>query len=69
MLDPAMGTGIFLVEVARLVNDEFVKKYGEKTGKSFLRYYLANNLYGFEIMMAPDALACLNIGKFADIQS
>jgi len=69
VLDPAMGTGTFLVEVARLVNDEFVKKYGEKAGKALLRYYLANNLYGFEIMMAPYALACLNIGKFADSQS
>jgi len=63
VLDPAAGTGAFLVEVARLVYKEYVKKYGEETGKAFLQYYLANNLYGFEIMLAPYALACLNMGN------
>jgi len=66
VLDPAMGTGAFLVEVARLVSKEYVKKYGEETGKAFLQYYLANNLYGFEIMMAPYALACLNMDNILD---
>jgi len=63
VLDPAAGTGAFLVEAARLAAEEIVGKYGEEAGKIFLRYYLANNLYGFEIMMAPYALACLNLNN------
>jgi len=66
VLDPAAGTGAFLVEAARLAAEEIVGKYGEEAGKIFLPYYLSNNLYGFEKMMAPYAVACLNMGNILD---
>ena len=62
VLDPAAGTGAFLVEVARLAAEEFVEKWGEETREAFLHDYFLNNLYGFELMMAPYAVAYLKMG-------
>jgi predicted helicase len=61
ILDPAAGTSTFLAEVAQLAIDEYIKKYGEGTRKDFAHHYLLNNLYGFEVMMAPYAVAYLKM--------
>lgn len=61
ILDPAAGTSTFLVEVAQIAIDEYIKKYGEGTREDFAHHYLLNNLYGFEVMMAPYAVAYLKM--------
>jgi len=61
ILDPAAGTSTFLVEVARLAIDEYIEKYGEGTREDFAHGYLLNNLYGFEVLMAPYAVAYLKM--------
>jgi hypothetical protein len=61
ILDPAAGTSTFLAEVARQAIDEYIKKYGEGTREDFAHHYLLNNLYGFEVMMAPYAVAYLKM--------
>jgi hypothetical protein len=61
ILDPAAGTSTFLAEVARLAIDEYIKKYGEGTREDFTHGYLLNNLYGFEVLMAPYAVAYLKM--------
>ncbi len=61
VLDPAAGTSTFLVQVAQLAIDEYIKKYGEGTREDFAHGYLLNNLYGFEVMMAPYAVAYLKM--------
>jgi len=61
ILDPAAGTSTFLAEVAQLAIDEYIKKYGEGTREDFAHGYLLNNLYGFEVMMAPYAVAYLKM--------
>lgn len=61
ILDPAAGTSTFLAEVAQLAINEYIKKYGEGTREDFAHGYLLNNLYGFEVMMAPYAVAYLKM--------
>lgn len=61
ILDPAAGTSTFLAEVAQLAINEYIKKYGEGTREDFAHDYLLNNLYGFEVMMAPYAVAYLKM--------
>ncbi|MGD2088122.1 MAG: N-6 DNA methylase [Candidatus Aminicenantes bacterium] len=61
ILDPAAGTSTFLAEVAQLAINEYIKKYGEGTREDFAHHYLLNNLYGFEVMMAPYAVAYLKM--------
>ena len=65
-IDPAAGTGTFLVEAARLAAEEIVGKYREEAGKIFLPYYLANNPYVFENMMVPYAVTCLKMANLLD---
>ena len=55
VLDPAAGTGAFLLNVARLAVDEFAANCGEGTRKLFIHDYLEKTLYGFELM--PEAYA------------
>ena len=61
ILDPAAGTSTFLVEATRLATEEFSEKYGDGTKKTFVSNFLLNNIYGFEIMMAPYAVAHLKM--------
>ena len=61
ILDPAAGTATFLAEVAQLAIDEYIEKYGEGTRENFAHGYLLNNLYGFEVLMAPYAVAYLKM--------
>jgi hypothetical protein len=71
ILDPAVGTGTFLVEVIDLVFRTMRDKW-QKAGHMLLELpqlwneYVPNHLlprlYGFELMMAPYAIAHMKIG-------
>ena len=76
ILDPAPGTGTFLVEVIELIHDRLVAKW-KKAGlndkarleawNAWVPQHLLPRLYGFELMMAPYAVAHMKIGlKLAD---
>jgi len=71
ILDPATGTGTFLVEVLDLIYKTLVAKWkaqghGEKKINALWNEYvpkhLLTRLHGYELLMAPYAIAHLKIG-------
>ena len=71
ILDPATGTGTFLVEVIDLVHNTLVAKwkaqdYGEKKidalWNEYVPKHLLPRLHGYELLMAPYAIAHLKVG-------
>ena len=71
ILDPATGTGTFLVEVVRLIHSTMVEKwrslgYHEQKIRALWNEYvpkhLLSRLHGYELLMAPYAIAHLKIG-------
>ena len=76
ILDPATGTGTFLVEVIDLIHRTLVEKWkaqghGEKKIQALWNDYVPKHLlprlHGYELLMAPYAIAHLKIGlKLAD---
>lgn len=71
ILDPATGTGTFLVETVDLIHKTMVAKW-QKSGNSatdiaalwnaYVPDHLLPRLYGFELMMAPYAIAHMKLG-------
>lgn len=59
--DPATGTGTFLYQIIRLLRGRYAA--GENAGQwpAFVREHLIHALYGFELMMAPYAIAHLKL--------
>ena len=71
ILDPATGTGTFLVEVIDLIHKRMVEKWtaqghGEKKIRALWNDYVPSRLlprlHGYELLMAPYAIAHLKIG-------
>ena len=71
ILDPATGTGTFLVEVIDLIHKWMVEEWkvqghGEKKIQALWNAYVPKNLlprlHGYELLMAPYAIAHLKIG-------
>jgi hypothetical protein len=72
VLDPATGTGTFIVEVITQIHAYMLKKWA-KQGKvtkaqwqplwvDYVKRHLLPRLYAFELMMAPYAIAHMKIG-------
>ena len=59
IMDPATGTGTFPYQIIRLLRERFAAS--ESTGQwpAYVREHLIHALYGFELMMAPYAVAHL----------
>ncbi|WP_242888837.1 type ISP restriction/modification enzyme [Actinomadura litoris] len=65
IVDPAMGTGTFLVEIIGAVADRVGDKLGPGTREDFVHDLVSKRLIGFEIQVAPYAVAELRIhGSF-----
>ena len=71
ILDPATGTGTFLVEVIGLIHktmtekwqaEDHKKKKIEKLWNDYVPQHLLPRLHGYELMMAPYAIAHMKIG-------
>ena len=71
ILDPATGTATFLVEVIEVINKTLLEKWQkqsmpDETIKSewqkYVQDHLLTRVYGFELLMAPYAIAHLKIG-------
>ncbi len=59
ILDPATGTGTFLVEIVRAIHRKFEGRQG--VWNDYVRNHLLPRLHGYEILMAPYAMAHLNL--------
>ncbi len=63
ILDPATGTGTFLYETIRHIEGELSANKGSWGGeRGYVAQHLLPRLYGFELMMAPYAVAHLKLG-------
>ena len=71
ILDPATGTGTFLVEVIDLIHKTLVAKWQEQEHgetkiaalwNEYVPKHLLPRLHGYELLMAPYAIAHLKIG-------
>lgn len=60
ILDPATGTGTFLYEVIRKISESF--KGNEGLWPGYVSEHLLPRLHGFELLMAPYAIAHLKLG-------
>jgi len=62
ILDPAVGTGTFLTGVIKHLHNVIVGRGQKGTWPDFVRNNLLPRLFGFEILMAPYAVAHLKVG-------
>jgi predicted helicase len=71
LIDPAAGTGTFLVESIDLIHRTMMEKWKgqgcsedqcERLWKEYVPKHLLPRLYGFELMMAPYAIAHMKVG-------
>jgi hypothetical protein len=60
ILDPACGTGTFLYFVIQQIREKFAGQKGAWDG--YVAQHLLNRLFGFELLMAPYAVAHLKLG-------
>lgn len=60
ILDPACGTGSFLLEVMKLIYE----RVGAAKWNSYVRKYLLPRLFGFELLVAPYTIAHLKLGLY-----
>ncbi len=62
ILDPACGTGTFLYAVVDLIREKFRKLGNVGQWSAYVRDHLLQRLFGFEVLMAPYAVAHLKLG-------
>ncbi len=62
ILDPACGTGTFLAWVIRLVYEFVTQKLGKGAWQPYVRERLLPRIFGFELLVAPYAIAHLKLG-------
>lgn len=71
ILDPATGTATFLVQVIETIHNTMVEKWKsqghkppevEKLWNEYVPRHLLPRMYGYELMMAPYAIAHMKIG-------
>ncbi|OIP19069.1 MAG: hypothetical protein AUK50_05025, partial [Comamonadaceae bacterium CG2_30_57_122] len=72
ILDPATGTGTFIVEIITQIHAHMLQKWAKQgiVGKAnwqplwvdYVKLHLLPRLYAFELMMAPYAIAHMKIG-------
>jgi predicted helicase len=77
ILDPATGTGTFLLWIFQLVEQRFKgtdgdvkshrlikERFGDMSWSQYVRDHLLPRIFGFELLMAPYAIAHLKLGLF-----
>ncbi len=62
VLDPACGTGTFLYHVIKLIHERVKAKGQYGTWSSYVQQSLLPRVFGFELLMAPYAVAHLKLG-------
>lgn len=73
ILDPACGTGTFLLWICQLIYDRFhtereamIARVGDISWSEYVRDHLLPRIFGFELLMAPYAIAHLKLGLFLE---
>jgi predicted helicase len=71
ILDPATGTGTFLLWICQLIHDRFhsdraatIARVGDISWSEYVSSHLLPRIFGFELLMAPYAIAHLKLGLF-----
>ncbi len=62
ILDPAAGTGTFLYEVVETIRETFRRKRRGGIWNDYVHDHLLPRIFGFELLMAPYAMAHLKLG-------
>ncbi len=62
LLDPACGTGTFLSSVVNLIRERFRTRNNAGAWAAYVRERLLPRIFGFELLMAPYAMAHLRLG-------
>ncbi|HNR30224.1 MAG TPA: DNA methyltransferase, partial [Candidatus Hydrogenedentes bacterium] len=62
ILDPAAGTGTFLHGVVDQIHETVVTKRGKGIWNGYVSEHLLPRLFGFELLMAPYAVAHMKLG-------
>ncbi len=62
ILDPACGTGTFLYTVIDHIRAEFVRQGNAGMWSGYVRDHLLPRIFGFELLMAPYAVAHFKLG-------
>jgi len=62
VLDPACGTGTFLYAVIDQIRHQFMVRGNAGLWSGYVREHLLPRLFGFELLMAPYAVAHLKLG-------
>ena len=62
VLDPATGTGTFLYDAIKLIHDRLTEKGQGGAWNDYVSRHLLPRLFGFELLMAPYAVAHLKLG-------
>jgi hypothetical protein len=62
ILDPACGTGTFLYAVVDLIREKFMSENRAGEWSGYVREHLLPRLFGFELLMAPYAVAHFKLG-------
>ncbi|MGD9874872.1 MAG: type ISP restriction/modification enzyme [Kiritimatiellia bacterium] len=57
ILDPACGTGTFLYDIIALIRSQFMERNDAGMWPGYVKNSLLPRLFGFELMMAPYAIA------------
>ena len=68
ILDPATGTGGFLMEVLSRIRQHVMTTYGGGIWGRYVNEHLAQRLIGFEVLVAPYTIAHLNLCIFLQAQ-
>jgi predicted helicase len=62
LLDPACGTGTFLYAIVDQIRESYRKMGNAGMWSSYVRDHLLQRIFGFELLMAPYAVAHLKLG-------
>jgi predicted helicase len=62
LLDPACGTGTFLYAIVDYIREVYRKQGNTGMWSGYVRQHLLPRLFGFELLMAPYAVAHLKLG-------
>ena len=62
ILDPACGTGTFLYAVVDQIREEFRRQGNAGMWSGYVRNHLLPRIFGFELLMAPYAVAHFKLG-------
>ena len=68
ILDPATGTGGFLLTVLEHIQESVTQTYGTTEWQQYVNAELVKRIFGFELLVAPYTIAHLKLGLFLQAQ-